>query len=290
VITNNCNHFTDRVAMFLVGHHVPDEVLRQPNFLLKSKFVRVIRPMMNWWLRDRIAAREKGKDIPMPGRGRIQPTEHVEIGTVVVVHPAESGGGLPILGHVLGAETPHPQNSSAWPAFLDYCSCNSACKLDQISVLGECSTESAPKGTIQTSEACDGFWFQYFELGKLSSATPSMAQVRMELFPRSRLSLAATRITDDNTAQAAYAEALMSMGVDAPPPPCLAAIKNSSNAVPGMPILKELPLRSPRPTAAATAVPGPFSRNAAASEEVIPDTELGPDRGMRILPPAVLQL
>jgi hypothetical protein len=292
VITNNCNHFTDRVSMFLVGHHVPDEVLRQPIFLLKSKFVRVVRPMMNWWLRDRIAQREKGKDIPMPGRGRILPGEQVAIGTVVVVHPAADGArGIPVLGHVHGAEAQHPQNSEGWHSFLDYCSCNTNCKVEQISVLGPCGTESQPasaSSSTGTSELRDGFWVQYLELGKVSSANPSMAQVRMELLPRSRLSFVATSVTEDTATQATYAATLRSLGVNAKPPPGLGATKSSSTAVPGIPVLanKELPCQSPRPAAPA-ASPGPVTSPVAS--EVRPDAlavegaTFSLDRGMRIL-------
>lgn len=47
---NNCNHFTDRVAMYLVGKHIPDEVLRQPELMMKTNLGRVLRPVLNRWL------------------------------------------------------------------------------------------------------------------------------------------------------------------------------------------------------------------------------------------------
>mmetsp|Transcript_124615 Transcript_124615/g.265828 ORF Transcript_124615/g.265828 Transcript_124615/m.265828 type:complete len:455 (+) Transcript_124615:113-1477(+) len=43
---NNCNHFTDRVSMYLLGKHIPEEVLCQPELLLRSTLGRTLRPLL----------------------------------------------------------------------------------------------------------------------------------------------------------------------------------------------------------------------------------------------------
>lgn len=47
---NNCNHFSDRLAMYLVGKHIPDDILRQPDLVLNTKVGQVLRPVLNRWL------------------------------------------------------------------------------------------------------------------------------------------------------------------------------------------------------------------------------------------------
>jgi len=43
---NNCNHFTDKVTMYLVGRHIPEEVLRQPELMMQSSLGRTLRPIL----------------------------------------------------------------------------------------------------------------------------------------------------------------------------------------------------------------------------------------------------
>eukprot|EP00929_Paragymnodinium_shiwhaense_P070428 TRINITY_DN35671_c0_g1_i1.p1 TRINITY_DN35671_c0_g1~~TRINITY_DN35671_c0_g1_i1.p1 ORF type:complete len:920 (+),score=223.87 TRINITY_DN35671_c0_g1_i1:108-2867(+) len=50
VMTKNCNHFTDAVALQLLNRHIPDEVLSQPEFVANSALATTIRPMLNKWL------------------------------------------------------------------------------------------------------------------------------------------------------------------------------------------------------------------------------------------------
>jgi len=47
---NNCNHFTNRVSMYLVGKHIPEEVLLQPELMLQTSVGRAIRPILTRWL------------------------------------------------------------------------------------------------------------------------------------------------------------------------------------------------------------------------------------------------
>lgn len=47
---NNCNHFTDQVSMYLLGKHIPEEVLGQPEMLLRSTLGRALRPILTFAL------------------------------------------------------------------------------------------------------------------------------------------------------------------------------------------------------------------------------------------------
>lgn len=57
-LCNNCNHFTDRIAMFLVNKHLPEEVTRQPQLILNSGAAYLLKPILNKWL-----CRDGGSDI-----------------------------------------------------------------------------------------------------------------------------------------------------------------------------------------------------------------------------------
>lgn len=50
VITNNCNHFSDRACAYLTGCRLPSEVLRQPESLMKMAAAQTLRPLLNRWL------------------------------------------------------------------------------------------------------------------------------------------------------------------------------------------------------------------------------------------------
>lgn len=87
IVTSNCNHFADRLCLFLTGRHLPEEVLRQPEYLLVSGTVRFAKPILNWYLQDNIAAHEL--DAPTPNVGdngrRFSPSEHPRPGTAVLI-------------------------------------------------------------------------------------------------------------------------------------------------------------------------------------------------------------
>lgn len=86
VVCNNCNHFTDRVCLFLLGRGAPEEILRQPDILLQSRSIQLARPMLNWWLRDNIVAREAGQSFPFQCR-RLRTGEPVPVGRILQLHP-----------------------------------------------------------------------------------------------------------------------------------------------------------------------------------------------------------
>jgi hypothetical protein len=50
VVFNNCNHFADRICVWLTGMHIPEEVVHQPESLMQLRVARVMRPLLNRWL------------------------------------------------------------------------------------------------------------------------------------------------------------------------------------------------------------------------------------------------
>lgn len=194
VVCNNCNHFSDRVCMYLVGKHPPPEVLDQPKMLLRARAVRVIRPVLNWWLRDRIVVREKGVALP-PGVQRLAPGEQPPLGTIVCIHAA-TGSGHPILGQVTGCPEPRDGETVCEPALG--LAAGGGLGGGGPGLDGGCgSIWSGTCGLVHSSAAAalgagpaarDGLWVQYFDV-VLTSSSGSRAQVRTEYIAHSRLSL-----------------------------------------------------------------------------------------------------
>jgi len=209
VVTNNCNHFTDRVCMYLLGRHVPEEVMLQPNWLLQSRFVRILRPLLNWWLRDRVAAREKGKDLP-PGRPRLKPGDRPTRGQVVYLHPTEapaasSGSGKvrDSSGSLILARVTEPgekpARSSGW-SFWDSCSVQSA---------ANCGSAIASSALLRA----DTYWVQYFEYTPVDPSGSPHGRIVSELVHCSRLSL----MDLDEAGEVTYASAMRGMGIASTP-------------------------------------------------------------------------
>jgi len=184
VVCNNCNHFTDRLCMFLVGKRAPEEVLRQPGLLMKSRSVRVIRPLLNWWLRDRIVVREKGFELP-PGQQRLKHGEQPLLGKIVSVH-AEKNERPPCLAKVC---SPTDLEGEGHAAAVTMGSArgrspDKGSGLEAGGCGGLWSTCSVVRGGPETGAGMeqDGVWVQYLDidLGVSDTASSSRAQVRIE--------------------------------------------------------------------------------------------------------------
>eukprot|EP00440_Ansanella_granifera_P057085 gb/GFBE01061881.1/.p1 GENE.gb/GFBE01061881.1/~~gb/GFBE01061881.1/.p1 ORF type:complete len:611 (+),score=140.28 gb/GFBE01061881.1/:1-1833(+) len=50
VLTHNCNHFSDKLAMYLRNEHIPEDVLRQPEAIMNTTAAKALRPWLNRWL------------------------------------------------------------------------------------------------------------------------------------------------------------------------------------------------------------------------------------------------
>jgi len=59
VLSNNCNHFADRICVWLTGMHIPEEVVRQPESLMQLRVARMMRPLLNRWLGNLESTSEK---------------------------------------------------------------------------------------------------------------------------------------------------------------------------------------------------------------------------------------
>lgn len=102
IINNNCNHFSDRLSMYLTGRHLPEEVLSQPERLMNLVSVRTIRPFLNWLLRDCVVQRQgtaRTVEVPHGQWHRLLEEDEVSPGAVVAIHPLW-GRGAGVLGVV----------------------------------------------------------------------------------------------------------------------------------------------------------------------------------------------
>lgn len=50
IIKQNCNHFSDRLVMYLLNERLPDEVMAQPQKVMTSMAAQAVRPLLNKWL------------------------------------------------------------------------------------------------------------------------------------------------------------------------------------------------------------------------------------------------
>lgn len=196
VVNNNCNHFTDRVAMMLAGRHIPDEVLLQPECLVKLGAC-TLRPLLNRWLGS-IEATDKDQELGKSGElpshqwvaGDVLPA-----GMVVTVHPS-LGREPTLLGMVV--------RSSQLEAG----------HIPSVSAQGQRCPDSQRPGRSKSqppsskSVAVNGAWVRYFGLTPTNSARCSLGRVHTEFVERSRLSVARL---DDLGGEAVYQAAMQAM-------------------------------------------------------------------------------
>lgn len=50
VLTHNCNHFSDKLSLYIRAEHIPDEVRMQPDMVMNTLTARALRPLLNRWL------------------------------------------------------------------------------------------------------------------------------------------------------------------------------------------------------------------------------------------------
>lgn len=67
---NNCNHFTDKVAMWLVGKHIPEEVIRQPDILMQTGLGRTLRPILTRLLGQYFEPKKSAEEVSDLGKIR----------------------------------------------------------------------------------------------------------------------------------------------------------------------------------------------------------------------------
>jgi len=125
VICNNCNHFSDRVSMYLTGNHLPDDIRVQSDQLMNLVSVRAVRPFLNWLLRDCVVSRDgtaRPVDVPHGKWHRISTCEEVVPGAVIALHP-EWGRTAGVLGIVCDARETEASIQRRQGLGLPYLSC-----------------------------------------------------------------------------------------------------------------------------------------------------------------------
>lgn len=180
VINNNCNHFTDRLAQYLVGDRLPEEVLSQSQRLMKLTTVHALRPMLNMLLRDYVVSRDSTAttiDLPL---GLSLTHGAIPDGATVAIHPGW-GKASAIYGLVCDSElTPSRR----------LCNCGSdgsgqgGCKGPLPNMLFPQCTEYAGEPLHTTTH----LWVRYFDI-TMASSDGHFGVLRLERVPRSRISL-----------------------------------------------------------------------------------------------------
>lgn len=169
IIQNNCNDFSNRMSLYLLGKELPEDILRQSERLMQLVSIRLARPILNYMLRDCVASRGQGTAatvmVPHGKLHCIATAEELVPGGVVAVHPSW-GRGLAVLGVV--SEPPSEQSledeceftGRAMPGLLDL-SCHggfacldggiSSLMLQQDEVYVKYLEETFHKGRISTT-------------------------------------------------------------------------------------------------------------------------------------------
>lgn len=167
-ITNNCNHFTDRLCQYLLGRRLPDEVLQQTEHLMKLTTIKLLRPVLQWYCRDNLGPGKASAVAKTAKWDAIESGDRLVAGTIVEVHPVQEGDGAVVFGVVCDSLESQPKriirNESAMPSLL--CSCNTMQRVSSNEV-----------------------WVRYFDISLNQSLYSCDGQVRVEAMPRSRLSV-----------------------------------------------------------------------------------------------------
>eukprot|EP00931_Biecheleriopsis_adriatica_P065417 TRINITY_DN39946_c0_g1_i1.p1 TRINITY_DN39946_c0_g1~~TRINITY_DN39946_c0_g1_i1.p1 ORF type:complete len:764 (-),score=126.78 TRINITY_DN39946_c0_g1_i1:78-2369(-) len=133
VLHHNCNHFSDRVSLHLVGRRIPEEVLRMPECAATAP--AVLRPLLNHWLsgaeaRARTGPKTAGDQARPPPLSR-QPHSASDFrplanGQVVGVLPSQGQSGQATIGLVWkpnyggrGPVFPPAPENKVWVRFFE---------------------------------------------------------------------------------------------------------------------------------------------------------------------------
>jgi len=95
VLTHNCNHFSDKLNMFLKNEHIPEEVRKQPELVMNTVTARALRPLLNRWLGAFGDSSGRATD---GGEEAMKMWEDVLPGALIEFSKEE--GGRPLIGQV----------------------------------------------------------------------------------------------------------------------------------------------------------------------------------------------
>jgi len=96
VLTHNCNHFSDKLMLFLRNDHIPEEVRSQPEMVMSTVTARALRPALNQWLGG--FDKQDGRATDGSGEEARLLWEAVLPGALISFSQVE--GGRPIVGEV----------------------------------------------------------------------------------------------------------------------------------------------------------------------------------------------
>jgi hypothetical protein len=97
VLTHNCNNFSDKLNMFLMNEHIPEEVRLQPELAMNTVTGTVLRPVLNRWLGTMGDDKSRGKTDS--GQEALEMWKSVQQGSLIEFSKDE--GGRPQVGEVI---------------------------------------------------------------------------------------------------------------------------------------------------------------------------------------------
>lgn len=201
VINNNCNHFSDRLSMYLLGKHIPEDILLQSSKLMSLVSVWAARPVLNWLLRDCVVSRgstalSEGRALEVPhGSWRhIETADELVPGVVVAIHPAW-GRGAAVLGVV--SDPPKHGDDSGFTLSSGF---------SMLACDGSSYKKSNEVSRVSSVLSDNEVWVKYLDVATKPGHSNSCygAFMRTEKVPLTNLSLA---MLDGLTVGADYREA-----------------------------------------------------------------------------------
>lgn len=235
VVSNNCNHFADRLCLWLTGRRIPGEVVQQPESLMRLPAVKVLKPLLNHWLGNietgtAMVGTKEAREAKQCGAAGARSRGPLEPGTLVGVLPLE-GDGQPILGIACG-----PSEAQAGGGAVPV-------------------TEAPAQAAAQ-----DWVWVRSLAIAPCSAEWGSRAALRTERLPRARV---VPMRLEDACSESLYLDALRATSPSAPPVLSLAmlrsgtarssggassGLKPSMSRPPGSMFAEDSPPASPSPT------------------------------------------
>lgn len=96
VLTHNCNHFSEKLSLFLRNEHIPDDVIYQPDMVMSTITARALRPLLNRWL----GGFDESKDGRATDGGEEARRLWEAVAPGAVVEFSREAGGRPLVGEV----------------------------------------------------------------------------------------------------------------------------------------------------------------------------------------------
>jgi len=106
VLENNGNHFVDKIAQFLLGQGIPDEVRVQPQRLMSAPTAWMLKPLMNQWVEEGTPSGGITKDVPFKSKWQHDSTDTSKDGSTSTGTPSDDDPKIAIKDGSTSAGTP----------------------------------------------------------------------------------------------------------------------------------------------------------------------------------------